>query len=133
MIRKMLNVCILSYFYPGAGFATDSSEATNQQPSLNTNPQIERYPGHVGELSVYSERAQIARVAHLLEILNSLGKGENEKAIKFLEDDLEFASNGFKAQKNSSNNVFEIMKQVADYNHRFKSQPASDSLSRPTQ
>ena len=48
MIRKMLNVCILSYFNPGAGFATDSSEATNQQPSLNTNPQIELYPGTLG-------------------------------------------------------------------------------------
>lgn len=89
----------MSYFYAGAGFATYPSEATNQQPSLNTNPQIELYPGHTEELSDFFERAQLARVAHLLEILNSLRKGENEKAIKLLEDDLELASNGFMAQK----------------------------------
>ena len=123
MLIRFFALTFMSWVLIGAVMA-GSIEATNKQPSLNTNPRIELYPGQQEDIDALMVSARVTNVRRLIEMLTSLRNNEPEKVIMMLEAELETESKLLRHLSRTSKEAEEAMNQITKYKKLVGAEPA---------
>ena len=100
--------------------SADSLAATNEHPDLNTNPELELYPGMGIDINRGIEYVSVNEIKELLEILTSLRNKRIEQATKILELKLLTSSKRLSRIPGISSDTREVLRQAEEYKKQYK-------------